>query len=545
MKILSLLPVLFCWICIACSPQSKVDLIVYNAQVYTVDSTFSQAQAFAVKDGKFIAIGADEEIKRKYQAKETINAEGKAIYPGFYDAHAHLFGEAELMDRVDLNGTDSFEDVVDRVKRYRQQNPHKTWLVGGGWDQNRWKEKTFPTKELLDKAFPDIPVYLIRVDYHAAVANSKALEWAKLTHIPIVRGGIVGGSNNIPNGLLIDNAMDLVNKSIPVPDEKEYLRMLTRTQDSLFSVGLISIVDAGLPKENLDLLKKFYQKNQLKIRDYAMILGTPDNIKAYIDEGFYETDRFEIKAFKLLADGALGSRGACLLAHYHDAPTHGFLLHSPQEYEEMVRQIAASRFQANTHAIGDSANRIILDIYGKYLQNHPDRRWRIEHAQIIAPTDFDKFRTYQIIPSVQPTHATSDMYWAKERLGQQRMKGAYAYKHLLKAYGKLALGSDFPVEHFNPLYGFHAAVARVDKKGYPNHGFQMQDAISREDALRGMTIWAAYSCFQEKKRGSIEIGKDADFVILEKDILNISNNQLRDVKTLRTVIAGETVFQKN
>src|SRR5690606_21774862 len=304
------------------------------------------------------------------------------------------------------------------------------------------------------------------------------------------------------------------------------------------------IVDAGLTKEKLDLLKKYYRAGELKIRDYAMILGTPKNIKSFISQGFYETGRFEIKSFKLLADGALGSRGACLLAHYHDAPTHGFLLHSPAEYEEMIKQIAASKFQANTHAIGDSANRIILDIYGKYLQPQADRRWRIEHAQIISPVDFNKFRQFQIIPSVQPTHATSDMYWAKDRLGEERMKGAYAYKHLLEEYGKLALGSDFPVEHFNPLYGFHAAVARVDKNGFPDKGFQIQDAISREDALRGMTIWAAYSCFQENKRGSIEVGKDADFVILEQDILKAPFDQLRDVKTLRTVIAGETVFKR-
>lgn len=544
MKTFPIIIFLFCLTIISCSPQTKVDLIVYHAQVYTVDSTFSTAQAFAVKDGKFIAIGSDDEIQRKYEAIEKIDAQGKAIYPGFYDAHAHLLDEAELMDQVDLKGADSFEEVIQRVKNYRQKNPDKPWLIGAGWDQNRWKDKAFPTKDLLDKAFPDIPVYLMRVDYHAAVANSKALEWAKLTSIPIIRGGVVGGTNDTPNGLLIDNAMDLVNKTIPVPSEKEYLRMLKRTQDSLLSVGLTSIVDAGLSKERLDLLKKYYREGQLKIRDYAMILGNPQNIKSFIDEGFYETDRFEIKGFKLLADGALGSRGACLLAHYHDAPTHGFLLHSPQEYEAMIKQIAESKFQANTHAIGDSANRIILDIYGKYLHNNGDRRWRIEHAQIISPADFDKFRKYQIIPSVQPTHATSDMYWAKDRLGEERMKGAYAYKHLLEEYGKLALGSDFPVEHFNPLYGFHAAVARVDKKGYPNHGFQMQDAISREDALKGMTIWAAYSCFQEKKRGSIEIGKDADFIILEKDILKIPNEQLRNVKTARTVIAGETVFKR-
>ena len=315
MKNFPIIPFLFCFIFFACSPQEKIDLIVYNAQVYTVDSTFSTAQAFAVKDGKFIAIGSNDEIQQKYEAKEKIDADGKAIYPGFYDAHAHLFDEAELMDQADLNGADSFEEVIQRVKNYQQKNPNKTWLIGGGWDQNRWKDKSFPTKELLDSAFPDIPVYLIRVDYHAAVANSKALEWAKLTSIPSIHGGVLGGSNNIPNGLLIDNAMDLVNKAIPVPDEKEYLRMLRRTQDSLLSVGLTSIVDAGLSKERLDLLKKYYQDGELKFRDYAMILGNPKNITSSIAAGFYETDRLEIKSFKLLADGALGSRGACLLAH--------------------------------------------------------------------------------------------------------------------------------------------------------------------------------------------------------------------------------------
>lgn len=275
-----------------------------------------------------------------------------------------------------------------------------------------------------------------------------------------------------------------------------------------------------------------------------MIAGNPNSIEKYIKEGFYESDRLSIRSVKLMADGALGSRGACLLDHYHDAPTRGFLLHSPQEFDQVIKKLANSDFQVNTHAIGDSANRLMLDTYGKYLKNGKKRRWRIEHAQVIAPADFSKFAQFHIIPSVQPSHATSDMYWAEERLGPTRIKGAYAYKELLKQYGKLALGSDFPVEHFNPLYGFHAAVARVDKTGFPNGGFQTENAITREDALRGMTIWAAFASFQEKKRGSIERGKDADFVVLDNDIMTAELPDLRLIKTLRTVIGGETVFHR-
>ncbi|QQT27230.1 amidohydrolase [Sphingobacterium spiritivorum] len=525
-----------------CKQTNQVDLIVYNARIYTVDSAFTVAEAFAVKDGKFIAIGSGTTIRQQYTAKEEIDANGKAIYPGFYDAHAHFFLLGELLDQVDLMGSKSFEEVITRLQAYHKARPEKKWIIGGGWDQNLWKDKKFPTKELLDKAFPDIPVYLSRVDYHAAVVNTQALRMAKVTEVRTIEGGLIGGENGIPNGILVDNAMDLVSKQIPEAEESAVLQTLQVAQDSLLSVGLTSIVDAGLTHTQLGMLKDFYKRNELKIRDYAMIAANPENISHYLKDGVYDTDRLTIRSFKLLADGALGSRGACLLAHYHDAPTKGFLLHSPAAFDTVIHQLANSPFQVNTHAIGDSANRIILDVYGKYLKDNINRRWRIEHAQIIAPGDFHKFRQFHIIPSVQPTHATSDMYWAKDRLGEERLKGAYAYKNLLQEYGMLALGSDFPVEHFNPLYGFHAAVARVDAKGFPQGGFQMENAISREQALRGMTIWAAYSCFQEKQRGSIEKGKDADFVILNKDIMQIPNQELRGTKVIQTVIAGETVF---
>lgn len=524
-----------------CSSRETADLIVINAKVYTVNSGFTTAEAFAVKDGKFIRIGTTKEIQGRYKAQEIIDAEGKPVYPGFYDAHAHFPSLAEFLGQADLNGSKSFEEVVERLKKWELQNPGKTWVIGGGWDQNLWPGKQFPTKELLDKAFPDKAVFLSRVDYHAAVVNSKALEINNITAIKEVPGGLIGGKNNLPDGLLVDNAMDLIR--IPPPSEAEYLKLLQTAQDSLFSVGLTSIIDAGLSVNALDLLKKFYKDGQLKIRDYAMVAASEESVDNYIGKGFYESDRLEIKSFKIMGDGALGSRGACLLEHYHDVPsTRGFLLHSPEELNKLIEKISNSPFQANAHAIGDSANRILLDLYGKHLTNNANRRWRIEHAQIVSPEDFSKFRQFSIIPSIQPTHATSDMYWAKDRLGEERMKGAYAYKHLLKEYGKVAIGSDFPVEHFNPMYGFHAAVARVDAKGFPAGGFQIQDVLTREETLRGMTIWAAYSCFQEYKRGSIEKGKDADFVILEDDIMTLPAEKLRSVKTLRTVVNGETVF---
>ncbi|MGO1722029.1 MAG: amidohydrolase [Sphingobacterium sp.] len=526
-----------------CTTNKQIDLIVYNAKVYTVDSTFSTAEAFAVNNGLVIEVGESQDLLNRYDAGEKIDAEGKFVYPGFYDAHAHFFMLAEAMDEVNLTGAQSFDEVLKRLKIYRAQNPEKSWIKGNGWDQNLWPEKEFPTKDSLDKYFSDIPVYLSRIDYHAALVNTAALEKAQLDSAYFVEGGLISATQEgEPDGILIDNAMGLVRNYIPKEENQELLKILRRAQDSLLSVGLTSIVDAGLTSDQIDALKIFYNQDSLLIRDYAMVSATPASIKEHLRSGTFESDRFTVRSFKLMADGALGSRGACLLHHYHDAPTNGFLLQSPEEFDDVIKRLANSNFQVNTHAIGDSANRVILDSYGKHLKNSEERRWRIEHAQIIAPADFQKFSKFHIIPSVQPTHATSDMYWAGERIGEERLKTAYAYKQLLDEYGLLALGSDFPVEHYNPLYGFHAAVARVDASGYPEGGFQMENAISREDALRGMTIWAAFSCFQEKKRGSLEKGKDADFVILEEDIMVAPAERLRDIKTLRTVIAGQTVF---
>ena len=528
-----------------CTTNTEVDLIVYNAKVYTVDSTFSNVQAFAVKNGIFIDIGNSDDILKRYKAKETVDAQGKPVYPGFYDAHVHFFLYANLLQQVDLSNTKSFDEVLERLKVYKKKNPDKKWIIGGGWDQNSWVNKDFPTKDSLDKYFPNTPIFLNRIDYHAALVNSEALRIAQIDTAIQVEGGLIASDTlGQINGILIDNAMALVSKYIPSHPETKIIKNLRQAEDSLFAVGITSIVDAGLHEDELDILKKFYSEDSLRIRNYAMILAEPHNVNKYLSDGIYESDKLTVKSLKFMADGALGSRGACLLAPYEDSPSYGFILHHKEEFEESFKLLANSPFQVSTHAIGDSANRLILDLYGKYLPEKNDRRWRIEHAQIVSEEDFSKFRTYNIFPSVQPTHATSDMAWLYDRIGRERAKGAYAYKELLKWYGKIAIGSDFPVEHFNPLYSFHAAVTRQNSQNLPVDGFQLENALTREQALKGMTIWAAYSCFQEKKRGSIEKGKDADFVILDKDIMITEAKEIRNIKTLRTVVGGNTVYLK-
>src|SRR5690606_2243592 len=419
----------------------------------------------------------------------------------------------------DLVGCQSVQDLVSRLQEYQKKYPDKKWIVGGGWDQNLWPEKKYPHRDTLDKYFPDVPIFINRIDYHAALVNSEALRIAQIDSAQMVEGGLIAtDSSQRITGILVDNAMALVSKYIPAGSEDNILHKLRQAQDSLLSVGLTSIVDAGLDTEQLELLRKFYETDSLQIRNYAMMFAEPHNINKYINEGIYESEKLTIKAIKLMADGALGSRGACLLENYSDDSSRGFLLHSREEFQNALEQLAKSPFQVAIHAIGDSSNRMLLEIYGSL--DVRDKRWRIEHAQIVSPEDFIKFKTFRVLPSIQPTHATSDMNWLYDRIGPERAKGAYAYRKLLDAYGKVMIGTDFPIEHFNPLYSFHAAVTRQDSKGLPKGGFQMDDALSREEALRGMTIWSAYGCFQEKKRGSIEKGKDADFVILDDDIMS-------------------------
>ena len=524
--------------------RETVDLLVTNATVYTVDSTFSKTEAFAVKDGKFVAVGAAADLKAKYQAAQEVDAGGQCIYPGFYDAHCHFYRYALALPSADLVGTSSWKEVIRKLQANRKQYPSAAWLTGRGWDQNDWAGKQFPTKDTLDQLFPDVPVLLVRVDGHAALVNQKALDLAGVTaRTPISGGTITRDARGRLTGLLVDNAVRLVSSKISDPSPAEAAQLLLQAQQNCLAVGLTSLADAGLDKANIDQLAALQQQKQLKLRLYVMLNPTPANKAYYLKNGPVLTDQLTVSSFKVYADGALGSRGACLVQPYADRPREtGFLLSTEKQFRDLAQELAASKFQMNTHAIGDSANRIILNIYGEALKGQKNRRWRIEHAQVVTPADMAKFGQFGIVPSVQPTHATSDMYWAGERLGAERLKTAYAYAELLKQYGQLALGSDFPVEAINPLFGFHSAVARQDAKNFPTAGFQMENAISREQALRGMTTWAAHAAFEEKRKGQIRPGMLADFVVLNIDLLTAPKEQLRGAQVLQTWIGGERVF---
>lgn len=529
--------------CQRSAPQ-PVDLIVVNAAVSTVDSAFSTAEAFAVKDGKFVAVGRTADIQGRYRAPQTVDAQGQFVYPGFYDAHCHFYRYALGLRDADLVGTNSWKEVVQKLQQQRQQYPQAAWLTGRGWDQNDWPSKQFPTKDTLDALFPNTPVFIVRVDGHAALVNQKALDLAGVTaRTPISGGTITKDVAGRLTGLLVDNAVDLVSTKIPEPTPAEANAALLEAQRRCVAVGLTSLADAGLDKANIDQMAALQQQDKLKLRLYAMLAPTKANKDYYLKNGPVFQDRLTVCSFKVYADGALGSRGACLLHPYTDKPKEtGFLLSSIADYRTLAQELAASKFQMNTHAIGDSSNRLLLDIYGEVLKGKNDRRWRIEHAQVVSKTDVAKFGQFSIVPSVQPTHATSDMYWAGERLGTERLKTAYAYNDLRQQYGQVALGSDFPVEDINPLFGFHSAVARQDAKNYPAQGFQMENALTREDALRGMTTWAAHAAFEEKQKGQIKPGMAADFVLLDTDLLKAPKEKLRGAKVLQTWIAGEQVF---
>lgn len=540
------------------SCKQEADLIVRNAVVYTVDPKFSTAESFAVKDGKFIAIGSAEEIQNKYNALETIDAKGKAVYPGFIDSHCHFYGYGAGLQQVDLVGTKSFDEVIQRIVDF-SKNSKTEWIIGRGWDQNDWDTKEFPTKEKLDVLFPHQPVLIYRVDGHAALANGEALKRAGITIGSTISGGIIESKNNALTGLLVDNAVERVQRTIPKPSREEIKEALLDAQKNCFAVGLTTVDDAGLEKKVIDVIDELHKSKELQIRIYAMLTDNKENMEYYLQHGPYKTDRLNVRAFKFYADGALGSRGACLLEPYADkTDQRGFLLSKPEHFDSAAVQLRAHEFQMNTHCIGDSAVRLIQKLYSPGAtaciktvrdkdKQQPPSRWRIEHFQVTTAEDLRKLSDLlpgTIVPSVQPTHATSDMYWAKDRLGPERVKYAYAYNDLLKATGMLALGTDFPVENINPLYTFYAAVARKDLKGFPEGGFQMENALSRENTLRGMTIWGAYANFEEQEKGSIEVGKVADFIILDDDIMKTDLIKIPHTQVIQTFVNGQLVHQQ-
>ncbi len=517
--------------------RQEVDLIVINANIYTVANNFAKAEAFAVQDGKFVAVGTTEEITKKYTATEILDAHEQTVTPGLIDAHCHFYGLGLNQQVVDLSGTESFEEVLERVQAFQNQKK-KDFIIGRGWDQNDWAIKEFPTKKELDVIFPNTPVALERIDGHAYLVNQAALDKAGIDTDTKVSGGeIVKNAQGI-TGVLVDNPMQLIDAVIPAPSKDVQVKALKDAERLCLSYGLTTVNDAGLNRATIELIDSLQQNGELMIRVYAMISNSPENLKYYLPQKPLKTERLNVGSVKVYADGALGSRGAVLKEPYTDAPDHyGAMVTPINEIADLAKRIAASAYQMNTHAIGDSANAFVLRTYKRVLQNKKDRRWKVEHAQVITTADFDYFEN-GIIPSVQPTHATSDMYWAEERLGKKRIKGAYAFKTLLNKAGMVALGTDFPVEQVSPFLTFYAAVARKDVTGFPDGGFQMNEALTREEALKGMTIWAAYSNFEEHEKGSIEVGKFADFTIYDKDIMTIPAIEIPNIKAVQTFIGG-------
>jgi predicted amidohydrolase YtcJ len=448
------------------------------------------------------------------------------------------------LSAVDVAGTSSVDEVIALLKKYQETNQGE-WITGRGWDQNDWEVKEFPERSMLDKHFPDTPILLRRIDGHAAWANTKALELAGVTKKSKVDGGTVILKDGLPSGVLIDNAIGLVSSKIPEPTEEQIAQALMDAQKKCFQVGLTSVQDAGLPKSGVELIDKKHQSGELKMRINAWLSPSEENYTHFVEKGPYQTDHLSVNTIKLFTDGALGSRGALMIEEYSDDHgNHGLVLTPPDRLKELSRRAYKNNFAIATHCIGDSANRETLKIYASILEGKNDRRWRIEHAQIIHPDDFHFFGDYNIVPSVQSTHATSDMYWADERVGDERIKGAYAYKQLLAENGWIPNGSDFPVEQINPLFGFYASVVRKDQAGYPEGGFQMENAISREEALRAMTIWAAKAGFEEDLKGSIEAGKLADFTITGTDLMTAPEAELFKIQVDATYSGGEVVFKR-
>ena len=526
----------------SCS-SNTADLIIHNAIIYTVNESFETATAVVVKDGKFIAVGG-EDVLNQYKAQSVVDLNGFSVYPGFVDAHCHFYNFGLLQEQLDLSGTKSFEEVLDRVASYIATHPGVP-VLGQGWDQNSWEVKEYPTKDILDKRFPEQLIALKRVDGHALLVNQTTLDLAGIDSTTSVDGGVFVRAEGVLTGVLIDNAMDQVYAALPKPTKQQQTTALLAAQGIAFKNGLTTVDDAGLDKEQLQLIESLHEEGVLDIRVYGMISNNPENLAYYLEKGPIQTERLNIRSVKVYADGALGSRGAALKKEYSDAPgNHGSFVTPVDQIEALAYVLAKKGFQMNTHAIGDAANYEVLNAYKKALTIDADPRWRIEHAQIVSLEDREFFGT-KIIPSIQPTHATSDMFWADERLGDDRMQGAYAYKSLLDWSGRVALGTDFPVEHVSPLKTFYAAVARTTEEQLPEGGFQMGDALTRMEALKGMTLWAAYANFEEEIKGSIEVGKLADMVILKRDIMNIDIHEVPQVEVIATIVDGNIVYRES
>ncbi len=520
----------------SCHNKTAVDRIVHNANIYTVDEQFSKAEAFAVKDGKFVAVGDENDIMSHYTAPEVIDAQGRAVYPGFMDGHSHFTGYGENLVRwADLKECRSYDEMIERLKVHDSLYPAE-WLLGRGWDQNLWQPAEFPDNQRLEEEFPHRKVLLTRVDGHAVLVSKEVLAEAGIDQNWHQDGGMALVKDGRCTGVLLDNTADVAKSLVPPMSKEQMTQALLKAQEDCLAVGLTSVTDAGLGIETITLIDSLQEAGLLKIHVNAMINPDDETMDHFMKQGVIDKQRLTVRSVKIYADGALGSRGAKLLEPYSDAPeTSGLILESDDFYRHVCQKAYDNGYQVCCHAIGDGGAHHILDIYAEFLKGPNDLRWRIEHSQTIAEDDFARFKQYNVIPSVQTTHCTSDMDWAGDRLGE-RIKNAYAYQRLLQQNGWVINGTDFPIEDISPIYTFYAAVARKHLDGTPAEGFQMENALTREQALRSITIWVAKGCFLEDRKGSIEVGKDADYVILDRDIMTVEEKDIPEAEVVLTQV---------
>ncbi len=531
-----------------------VDLVLANGNIYTVHDKQPKAEAIAVKGDRIVFVGSNEDAK-KFHAPKVIDLRGRTLVPGLTDSHCHIFGIGEREMRLNLEGTNTLGDFLNKVKARVAQTSTGKWITGRGWIETFWKPSKFPTRQDLDKIAPDNPVFLTRADGHASVANSAALRIAKIDrNTPDPFGGQILKSSGEPNGMLLDNAQELVSRNIPKPTEAEREEALLRGINREIGLGWCEIQNAGSDSEDIDLLRKDFEAGKIKIRFINAVYGPGKDAQNFLREGA-TINAFDHhltqRTIKVIFDGALGSRGAALLKPYSDAPdTSGYLTEKPEELKPMFEEALRSGIQVETHAIGDRANRLILDLYEQAFKAVPpnarkirEPRWRVEHAQIVDPVDIPRFAKLGVIPSMQPSHAISDLFFAPGRLGIDRLAAAYAWQSFLKSGSIICGGSDAPVERGEPMTEFYAAVARKSIRGESAEGWHPEQAVSREQALKMFTIWPAYGVFEENDKGSIEVGKLADFTVLSLDILKIPEPEILKSRCVMTMIAGEVVFE--
>jgi hypothetical protein len=533
--------------------SAPADLIVLNGRIYTADGARPIVDALAVRGGRVVFVGdAGGAQALKGPRTETLDLAGRTVIPGMTDAHAHVAGLGQSLRTVNLVGTASYDEVIARVVERARTTPRGEWITGRGWDQNDWGSTAFPTHEALSRAVPDHPVYLTRVDGHAALANARAMQLANVTRAATdpSGGSIERNAAGDPSGVFIDNAMRLVGTAVPAATRAQVKEAIRAAIAEMHRWGLTAVHDAGSSAQVLDLYEELGRENALNIRLYAMISDHAPTIDAWLRRG-PQSALFDgtlwVRSIKLYQDGALGSRGAALLEPYSDdARTSGLLVREPAHILDVAGRALVAGFQVNTHAIGDRGNRLVLDSYEAALQARPtaDHRFRVEHAQIIHSDDIPRFSALGVIPSMQASHQTSDMYWAGTRLGETRLRGAYAWRSLIASNVIIPNGSDAPVESINPLISFNASVARQDRHGWPVGGWFPEQRMTRDEALLSMTLWAAYAGFQEQELGSLTAGKRADFVVLDQDIMRVPTELILSTQVLSTWVGGRRVYER-